>query len=94
MENLNFINPLLHGIIPEELEKKALNISTKQLVLAGVSTLIAGALVKKAGHAKTAALISGLALPIFASALYKKIGASESKTDDSQAIYESEAGHA
>jgi len=73
MENLNFINPLLHGIIPEELEQKALNFSTKQLVCAGVGTLIAGAVLKKAGHQKTGALIAGLALPILATAVYKKI---------------------
>ncbi|WKL48630.1 PrgI family protein [Flavobacterium pectinovorum] len=73
MENLNFINPLLHGIIPEELENKALSFSTKQLVCAGVGTLIAGAVLKKAGHQKTGAMIAGLALPILATAIYKKI---------------------
>lgn len=73
MENLNFINPLLHGIIPEQLEQKASNFSTKQLVCAGVGTLIAGAVLKKAGHQKTGAMIASLALPILATAIYKKI---------------------
>lgn len=73
MENLNFINPLLHGIIPEELEQKALQLSTKHLVCAGVGTLIAGAVLKKAGHQKTGAMVAGLALPILATAIYKKI---------------------
>jgi len=73
MENLNFINPLLHGIIPDQLEQKASTLSTKQLVCAGVGTLIAGAVLKKAGHQKTGAMIAGLALPILATAVYKKI---------------------
>lgn len=95
MENLNFINPLLHGIVPEELEQKALNLSVKQLVCAGVGTLIAGAVLKKAGHGKTGALIGGLALPILASALYKKYGQScESKKEDLSSQLESETGHA
>ncbi|KUJ60833.1 hypothetical protein AR687_15605 [Flavobacteriaceae bacterium CRH] len=92
MENLNFINPLLHGIIPEELENKALNISAKQLVVAGVGTLIAGAVLKKTGHKKAGAVVAGLALPLLASAIYKKIQrkASEAKAnaDNSDAITE------
>ncbi|MDR7211571.1 PrgI family protein [Flavobacterium piscis] len=95
MENLNFINPLLHGIIPEELEQKASNISTKQLVCAGVGTLIAGIVLKKAGHNKAGALIGGLALPILASALYKKFGSStESDIEDFNSQIESQAEHA
>lgn len=76
MENLNYINPLLHGIVPEEIENKVLNLSSKQLVCAGVGTLIAGALLKKAGHQKTGAMIAGLALPILATAIYKKVSKS------------------
>jgi len=87
MENLNFINPLLHGIIPEELEQKAMQLSTKHLVFAGVGTLIAGAVLKKAGHQKTGALIAGLALPILASAIYKKI----TKSSDNADHYENDA---
>ncbi|WP_456312531.1 hypothetical protein [Pseudomonas shirazensis] len=83
MENLNFINPLLHGIIPEELEKKALNISNKQLVCAGVGTLLVGAALKKTGHKKAGAIIAGFALPILASAIYRKVQRkiSESKSE-------------
>jgi len=82
MENLNFINPLLHGIIPEELEKKALNLSAKHLVCAGVGTLIAGAVLKKTGHQKAGAMVAGLALPILATAIYKKI---QRKADEKKA---------
>lgn len=94
MENLNFINPLLHGIIPEELEQKVSHISAKQLVVAGVGTLIAGALLKKAGHTKTAALIGSIALPLLASAIYKKVGASKDskKKEDSNLQSDFESG--
>lgn len=97
MENLNFIDPLLHGIIPDELEKNSINISTKQLVCAGIGTLIAGAVLKKAGHQKTAALVSGFALPLFASALYKKFGSrnnDKSQSDDYSFYDYDERGHA
>ena len=69
MENLNFIDPLLHGITPNPASK----LSVKNLVCAGVSTLIVSAVLKKAGHNKTAAVIGGLALPLLASACYKKL---------------------
>jgi hypothetical protein len=72
MENLNFIDPLLHGIVPDTIQKSTLNLSVKQMVLAGVGTLVAGAVLKKAGHSKTGALVGSFALPILASALYKK----------------------
>ena len=69
MENLNFIDPLLHGITPNPASK----LSVKNLVCAGLSTLVVSAVLKKAGHNKTAAVIGGLALPLLASACYKKI---------------------
>jgi len=69
MENLNFIDPLLHGIKPES---KPLNLSVKQMVCAGVGVLLASAVLKKTGHKKASALVGGLALPILASACYKK----------------------
>ncbi|MBF4494142.1 MULTISPECIES: PrgI family protein [unclassified Flavobacterium] len=72
MENLNFIDPLLHGIVPEALENKTLNLSVKQLACAGVSTLVIGAVLKKAGQNKTGAFVASLALPLLASAFYKK----------------------
>jgi len=69
MENLNFIDPLLHGITPEN---KPLNLSVKQMVLAGVGALVASAVLKKAGHPKASAVVGSVALPILASAAYKK----------------------
>jgi len=69
MENLNFIDPLLHGITPNPASK----LSVKNLVCAGLSTLVVSAVLKKAGHNKTAAVIGGLALPLLASACYKKL---------------------
>lgn len=69
MENLNFIDPLLHGITPNPASK----LSFKNLVCAGISTLVVGAVLKKAGHNKTAAVVGGLALPLLASACYKKL---------------------
>jgi hypothetical protein len=95
MENLKFIDPLLHGIIPEEIEQKVSAISTKQLVCAGIGTLIAGAVLKKAGHAKTAAVIGSIALPILASAIYKKFASTtESQNSDSNFESEFQAGNA
>jgi hypothetical protein len=82
MENLNFINPLLHGIIPDD---KGLKISAKHLVCAGIATLVAGAVLKKAGHNKTAALVGSIALPLLASACYKKFAtSSKSNTDTTE----------
>ncbi|EJG00151.1 MULTISPECIES: PrgI family protein [unclassified Flavobacterium] len=69
MENLNFIDPLLHGIKPES---KPLNLSVKQMVCAGVGALLASAVLKKTGHPKASAVVGSLALPILASACYKK----------------------
>ena len=69
MENLNFIDPLLHGITPNPASK----LSVRNLVCAGISTLVVGAVLKKAGHNKTAAVVGGLALPLLASACYKKL---------------------
>lgn len=69
MENLNFIDPLLHGITPNPASK----LSVRNLVCAGVSTLIVSAVLKKTGHNKTAAVVGGLALPLLASACYKKL---------------------
>lgn len=70
MENLNFIDPLLHGIVPSQ--SKSLNLSVKQMVCAGVGALVASAVLKKTGHTKASAVVGGLALPILASACYKK----------------------
>ena len=67
MENLNFIDPLLHGITPNPASK----LSVKNLVCAGVGSIVVGAVLKKAGHNKTAAIVGGLALPLLASACYK-----------------------
>jgi len=67
MENLNFIDPLLHGITPNPASK----LSVKNLVCAGIGSMVVGAVLKKAGHNKTAAIVGGLALPLLASACYK-----------------------
>ncbi|MBF4465172.1 PrgI family protein [Flavobacterium sp. LC2016-12] len=69
MENLNFIDPLLHGITPNPASK----LSVRNLVCAGISTLAVSAVLKKTGHNKTAAVVGGLALPLLASACYKKL---------------------
>ena len=69
MENLNFIDPLLHGITPEN---KSLNLSVKQMVCAGVGALIASAVLKKRGHTQASAVVGSNPLPILASACYKK----------------------
>lgn len=90
MENLNFINPLLHGIIPEEIEEKVSGISAKQLIVAGVGTLIAGAVLKKAGHTKTAAFIGSIALPLLASAIYKKVGSSKTSKNTEDSNFQSD----
>jgi len=83
MENLDFINPLLHGIIPEELETKANKLSAKHLACAGISSLIIGAILKKAGQNKTAAVVGSLAVPLLASACYKKfVSAAKEKRDN------------
>ncbi|RKR04780.1 hypothetical protein C8C83_4113 [Flavobacterium sp. 90] len=87
MENLNFIDPLLHGITPEK--SKMPNLSTKQLLFAGVGSLIASAVLKKAGQNKTAAVVGSLALPLIASACYKqysKISKAKSEINDSSGI--------
>ncbi|MFC4390851.1 MULTISPECIES: PrgI family protein [Flavobacterium] len=70
MDNLNFIDPLLHGITPEP--SKSLNLSVKQMVFAGVGALVASAVLKKTGHPKASAVVGSIALPILASACYKK----------------------
>lgn len=71
MDDLNFINPLLHGIVPET--KTTSKISATHLACAGVSSLIVGAILQKTGHKKTGAVIASLALPLLSSALYKKL---------------------
>lgn len=73
MENLNFIDPLLHGITPETIESKIPNVSIKQLACAGVGSLLIGAVLKKAGQNKAGAIVGSLALPLLASAFYKQI---------------------
>lgn len=69
MENLNFIDPLLHGITPNPASK----LSVKNLVCAGITSIVIGAVLKKTGHNKTAAIVGGLALPLLASACYKHL---------------------
>ncbi|BDU26756.1 PrgI family protein [Flavobacterium sp. GSB-24] len=69
MENLNFIDPLLHGITPQN---KSINLSVKQMVCAGVGALLASAVLKKTGHPKASAVVGSIALPILVSACYKK----------------------
>jgi hypothetical protein len=69
MENLNFIDPLLHGITP----KPASKLSVKNLVCAGISTIVLGAVLKKTGHNKAAAIVGGLAVPLLATAGYKAL---------------------
>ncbi|PBJ08245.1 hypothetical protein [Flavobacterium sp. ACN6] len=69
MENLNFIDPLLHGITPES---QSPNISVKQMLCAGVGALLASAVLKKTGHTKASAVVGSIALPIIVSACYKK----------------------
>ncbi len=69
MENLNFIDPLLHGITP----KPASKLSVKNLVCVGVSSLLIGAVLKKTGQHKTAAIVGSLAVPLLATACYKQI---------------------
>jgi hypothetical protein len=89
MENLNFIDPLLHGITPEKTNNKIANLSAKQLACAGVSSLIVGAVLKKAGQNKVGNLIGGLALPLLASAAYKqftKISKAKKELTDSSGI--------
>ncbi|MFH7018406.1 PrgI family protein [Flavobacterium sp. FlaQc-47] len=73
MENLNFIDPLLHGITPDTTGNKLPNLSVKHLICAGVSSLIVGAVLKKAGQNKIGAVVGSLALPLLASACYKQI---------------------
>lgn len=72
MENLNFIDPLLHGIKP--IQDNTSNLSIKQLACAGFGSLLIGAVLKKTGHGKTGAVVGSLALPLLAAAFYKKIG--------------------
>ena len=69
MENLNFIDPLLHGITPNPASK----LSVKNLICAGVTSLVVSAILKKAGQKKTAAVVGSIALPLLASACYKKL---------------------
>ncbi|KQB40033.1 hypothetical protein [Flavobacterium aquidurense] len=73
MENLNFIDPLLHGITPETVGNKIPNLSVKHLLCAGVGSIIVGAALKKAGQNKAGAIVGSLALPLLASAFYKQI---------------------
>lgn len=69
MENLNFIDPLLHGITP----KPASKLTVKNLVVAGIGSLLVGAVLKKTGQNKTAAVVGSLAVPLLATACYKQI---------------------
>lgn len=60
MENLNFIDPLLHGITPEKSTNKIPNLSAKQLACAGVSSLIVGAVLKKRDKTQLVTLLEVL----------------------------------
>lgn len=71
MENLQFIDPLLHGIKP--IEKNTANLTVKQLACAGLGSLLLGAVLKKTGHNKAAAVVGSLALPLLSAAVYKKV---------------------
>ncbi|MTH16104.1 PrgI family protein [Flavobacterium sp. LC2016-01] len=87
MENLNFIDPLLHGITPNPASK----LSVKNLVCAGLGALLVGAVLKKTGHNKTAAVVGSLAVPLLTTACYKQISksykAKKEKTDSSGIEY-------
>ncbi|MRX69512.1 hypothetical protein SAMN06265349_106215 [Flavobacterium resistens] len=72
MENLKFIDPLLHGITPNPASK----LSVKNLVGAGIGALLVGAILKKTGHNKSAAVVGSLALPLLTTACYKQISKS------------------
>ena len=71
MENLQFIDPLLHGIKP--IENNTVKLSVKQLAAAGIGSILIGAVLKKTGHNKAAAIVGSLALPLLSAAVYKKI---------------------
>lgn len=71
MENLQFIDPLLHGIKP--IENTTGNLSVKQLTCAGIGSILIGAVLKKTGHTKAAAIVGSLALPLLSAAVYKKV---------------------
>ncbi|CAA9197059.1 PrgI family protein [Flavobacterium bizetiae] len=73
MENLNFIDPLLHGITPDTTGNKIPNLSVKQLVCAGIGSLLVGAVLKKAGQNTAGAVVGSLAIPLLTSACYKQI---------------------
>ncbi|KAF2507272.1 PrgI family protein [Flavobacterium foetidum] len=91
MENLNFIDPLLHGINP--INNNQLNLSAKQLACAGVGSLIAAAVLKKTGHTKSSAFVGSLALPLLASALYKKYAANAKEKRDANSTSGIEYNH-
>lgn len=90
MENLNFIDPLLHGITPQD---KQLNLSVKQMVFAGVGALLASAVLKKIGHPKASAVVGSIALPILASAAYKKYAEVTKEKNDANASSGIEYNH-
>lgn len=69
MENLNFIDPLLHGITPNPTNK----LSVKHLVAAGLGSLLVSAVLKKTGHTKSAAVAGSIAIPLLATACFKQI---------------------
>ncbi|MBS7254222.1 PrgI family protein [Flavobacterium branchiicola] len=75
MEDLKFIDPLLHGITPSNTNSLA-NVSVKHLVCAGLGSLLAGAILKKTGHNTSAAIVGSLALPLLTTACYKQIAKS------------------
>jgi hypothetical protein len=70
MENLNFIDPLLHGIERTNMGPK---LSVKHLICAGLGSIVVGALLKQAGQKKTAAVVGSLAVPLLATACYKHL---------------------
>jgi hypothetical protein len=94
MENLHYINPLLHGIIPYQLEEKTNTISTSQLLCAGVGSLLAAVVLKKAGHSKTGNLIGSLAIPLLATAVYRKLGLSAADNENTDEPAEAQTEYA
>ncbi|RED22559.1 hypothetical protein BD847_3189 [Flavobacterium cutihirudinis] len=87
MEDLKFIDPLLHGIKPET--NTLSNISVKHLVCAGLGSLLAGAVLKKTGHTTSAAIVGSLAVPLLTTACYKQIAKSykaKKESNDSSGI--------
>lgn len=81
MEDLKFIDPLLHGITPQN--NALSNVSVKHLLCAGLGSLLLGAVLKKTGHTTGAAIVGSLAVPLLTTAAYKQISKSNKAKKDS-----------